>query len=299
VAVEDHVFQGADVRCASCETPNAAAAGFCVNCGSPLDDAHAVAKRQDVDQGAQAGTLKGQRSAEAPDPVDDGSGAGAAAAGMGAFGMGCLALVGLVVVGGALFCLVNLFWTSSTDLEVTGHSWTRTVEVETLSIVNEDDWCSAMPSNARKVRRSQKKKSDKKVPDGETCKTVNVDQGDGTFKTKQECKPKYRKEAVMADWCTWEAEAWKRTDTAKKTGGLTDAPAWPTPKVTGCKTLGCTRLGKKTERYVVKLEEADGTAQECAIDQSKWASMKPGSQWTSAKKMLTGSLTCTDLAPAK
>ena len=305
VAVEDHEFQGADVNCPNCDTPNAAAAGYCVNCGSALDGAKSVGTRSEVDEGGQAGSLKGERDAEkareqAPvDAADGGSGAGAAAAGAGMFGMGCMALVGIVVVGGALLCLLNFFWTSSADLEVTGHSWTRTVEVEKLKTVKEDDWCSDMPSKARNVRKSKKKKKTRKVQDGETCKNVNVDNGDGTFKKKKKCTPKYRDEPVMADWCAWEEEKWKTDDTKRATGGLSDTPKWPDAKVSGCTTVGCTRVGTKTERFVVKLREPDGTNQECAVDPSKWKSMDVGSRWTSAKAVLTGSLTCTDLAPAK
>ncbi len=305
VAVEDHEFQGADVTCVGCDTPNAAAAGFCVNCGSPLDEAGSVDRREEVDAGAQAGSLKGERDAakarETPDAdgSDSGGGAGAAAAGMGMFGMGCLGLVGLVVIGGALFCLINTFWASPTDLVVTDHSWTRTIEIEKLKVVQEDDWCSKLPSDARNVRKSKKKKKTRKIKDGETCKTVNVDNGDGTFKTKEKCTPKYRDEPVMADWCEWEEDDWRTHDTKRAKGGLADTPKWPDAKATGCKDVGCTRIGTKNERYVVHLKEPDGTKQECAVKAARWKSMKKGSSWTSSKGALSGNLTCTDLAPAK
>ncbi|MCB9673581.1 MAG: zinc ribbon domain-containing protein [Alphaproteobacteria bacterium] len=304
VAVEDHKYVGADRRCVSCDTPNSAAAEFCTNCGNALEGAGSVSMKAEVEAGMQSGTRK---PAKAPDPgpakkpeASGGSGAGAAAAGMGLFGMGCLGLVAVVFVGFLIVCLLNLFWTESADLTVKGHTWTRSIELEKLSVSNESDWCNEMPANAKNVKRTEKKKSSKKVKDGEDCKTKNVDQGDGTFKTKKECTPRYREEPVMAAWCSWEAEKWKTFDTKKSTGtGLDSKPEWPKVSVDTCQTLGCSRQGEKKEVYTVELAEADGSKHTCDLKEPKWRTMAVGSKWTGTKAVLTGGLKCTDLEPAK
>ncbi|MEZ4321939.1 MAG: zinc ribbon domain-containing protein [Myxococcota bacterium] len=300
VAVEDHQFVGADLRCPSCDTPNSAAAHYCTNCGNVLEEGSAVSTKGEVDAGAQSGTRKPAKPAPPPEPEPESSGRAGAAAGMGLLGMGCTALIVGVFALFLVVCLLNVFWTSDADLTVKGHSWTRSIEIEKLQTSKEDDWCDKMPASATNVQRSEKERKTRKVKDGETCKTKNVDNGDGTFKTKQECTPKYRDEPVMEPWCRWDEEKWKTHDTKRTSGeGLDSTPEWPTVKVDGCKTLGCTREGSRTERYEVALVEADGTAQTCSVPASKWKSMAVGSSWTGSKKMLTGSLTCSDLAPAK
>jgi len=299
VAVEDHAFVGADRECKSCNTPNSAAADYCTNCGNVLDEAKAIKTKGEVDAGAQSGTRK---PAPKPQESEDqgGGGVSAVAAGGGLFGFGCM---GLLVAGFllmTLLCLVNTFWTESAELTVKSHSWSRTIEIEKLKLVDVEEWCDAMPAGAESVSRTQKKRKTRKIKDGETCKTVNVDQGDGTFKTREDCTPKFRDEDVMDAWCSWKQEKWATSATRKANGeGLDSPPKWPEAKVDGCKTRGCTRTGTKTERYVVKLAEADGALQECAMKEPKWKSMAVGSRWTGSKAMLTGNLNCADLAPVK
>ncbi len=298
VAVEEHQFVGADRTCPACDTPNSAAASHCTNCGSALDEASAVQTKDEVDEGQQSGTRKPAMAPESA--VAEPSGAGPAAAGAGLFTMGCGGLVALAFVGFMIVGLLNVFWTESADLTVKGHSWSRTIEIEKLQMSSESDWCSEMPTGASNVHRSQKKKSTKKVKDGETCKTVNVDQGDGTFKKKEKCTPRYREEPVMAAWCTWDARTWKTADTKKASGtGLGGKPAWPKVSVDNCTKLGCTREGTKKESYEVELAEPDGTTHRCDLKESTWRSMAVGSKWTGSKAVLTGNLKCTDLAPAK
>src|SRR5688572_20468405 len=52
IAVEDHEYTGADKKCGNCQTPNAAKAEFCTQCGSPMKDAKTVALRSEQVAGA-------------------------------------------------------------------------------------------------------------------------------------------------------------------------------------------------------------------------------------------------------
>lgn len=296
IAVEDHVFVGADKRCPACDAPNAANAKCCVGCGSPLDAAKQVGALATVGEGEQSGERKPKKVAEDPKP-EASSGAGAAAGGLfGCGGCGALFVVGILALI-VLMCVAGM-WREPADVTVTGHAWERSIEVEKLQTVKDADWCDQKPSGAKELSRTQKERSKREVPDGQTCKTVNVDQGDGTFRKDEKCTPKTRKEPVMADWCSFEVDRWKTERTERASGtGLSPAPSWPKVTVDGCQRLGCTRQGKKTEKNLVLLEEADGTRQECDVSEARWASMAVGSKWTGSKSVLGGSLSCGDLQP--
>ena len=81
-------------------------------------------------------------------------------------------------------------------------------------------------------------------------------------------------------------------------GSSTPAPRWAEPSVDGCATLGCERLGPRTERYVVVLRDTDdaGERHECTFDQSRWSAFTPGSRWTAEIRVLTGGIDCGSLA---
>lgn len=293
VAVEDHEFVGADCACSRCETPQSADATYCTNCGADMSDATAVGAKGEVDAGAQSGTRKPPPT---PPPEEEEGGSGAAAAGAG-LGLGCTALIALVVVAITAVCCLSIFWRSDAELVVTGHRWERTIAIEKLEMADKDDWCDKMPSDARNVRKSKKKRSTKKVADGQTCKTVNVDQGDGTFKTKEKCTKKFREEAVMGQWCRYEVESWEAQRKAKADGtGLDSTPKWPDAKVDGCKTLGCTRQGKRVESYIVEFAEPDGTKQTCDFSEKKWRTFAKGSSWKASKSVIANSIQCSGLS---
>ncbi|MCA9494662.1 MAG: hypothetical protein KC621_32260 [Myxococcales bacterium] len=296
VAVEDHAFVGVDWVCERCDTPNSNAASHCVNCGDGREGKEKDAKRSaDVDAGAQKGEHEKPKPAEPPPPPPSAKPA-RAAAGLGCLGLPALVVVGLIVVCAGLFCLFSR--SSPTEVKVTGHEWSRQIAIEKLSTTQDSAWCDSLPKDARAVTRSRKEKGSRKVPDGQTCKTVNEDQGDGTFKTRQDCKTKYRNEPIFEDWCTFSVDRWKEARTEKAGGkSLTPAPSWPKVKVDGCSRVGCTREGKRTETYTVRFTDADGKAQSCNLAESKWRSMAVGSRWKASKGMVTGGLSCSDLQP--
>ena len=120
VAVEDHVYVGADRICANCSTPGSAAARHCTACGSPLgDDDATVALVSEPHPPAPAAP---RRTARRP-------------------------IVAVVVV--ALNGLLTvLLWKEEQVLTVSGHEWQRSVEVERLSAVRDGAWCDQVPSRA-------------------------------------------------------------------------------------------------------------------------------------------------------
>lgn len=299
VKLEDHRFTGADKVCANCGTPNGVAANNCGNCGSSLEGAKAAGTLDSrVAGAARSGTLaeaeKARKLAERqamnqppPEPPKK-------------KGRGCLILIGLVIFGLMGFFCLNAFWKKDASFEVTGHAWSRSIDIEVFGPDKADGWCDAMPSGAYDVSKSEKERSKNKVQDGEECHTKQVDQGDGSFKEVEECKPKYREEPVMDDWCRYTVDRWKKDREEKATGNsLSDAPSWPNPSSRGGSSVGSEREGSRHETYTVKLKEPDGSTTSCDLPEARWKGMAVGSRWKGKVGALSGDVDCSGLEPAK
>jgi hypothetical protein len=300
VAVEDHVYHGADRVCPSCQTPNSAAAQHCGNCGSALAGAKEVARRK-----AQAGTsfagetvkdakreqaeLKAAAAGAAPAAVKKPSKRNKIIAIAG--GVGAL-LVGLVVL---------LTWTREGQVEVKGHSWAREIAIEKFGPQSDSAWCDQMPADAYRVSRSREVRSHNKVPDGEDCHTVREDNGDGTFSESEQCTTRYRDEPVYDDHCRFTVDRWARgRSVLAKGAALTPAPAWPAVNITRPgQCIGCEREGPRTEKYLVSLADDKGKVHECSFPQPQWAGFAPKSKWTGEIGVITGHLDCSSLKGAK
>ena len=318
VAVEDHPLVGADLQCGACETPNAANVGFCVACGSPMDEAKAVARRSDVVVG-EGKSFEGERGADArqdhkeqrqekenarrremaglPPESTPESGGTAKKAGMGIVGLGCVGLIAVGIVAIGLFCFLNSFWSSEAKVSVVAQQWERTIQIETFKPVSKKAWKEDVPRTARKIKCREEQRKTRKVEDGETCKTRKKDNGDGTFSEKQECKPKYREEPVMGEKCSFVQDEWTVTD-RKKTEGAGTEPQWPVSGLSGAKNEcpGCQREGNTNEKYILKLEKTDDKSRhECEVPFKKYASFSVGDQVEARFGGLTGSLDCSSL----
>lgn len=277
IAVVDHVFSGADRTCNNCDTPVSRAAEFCHNCGGNMDG-------EDKNVALVS---------EAPEPKP----VAAPPKKSGGMGMAAMGIGGLVIAAIVAGLLVMMFWTREAGVEVTGHSWERSIQIEEFQAVSADDWCSEMPKDAYSVSKSKKEKDTKKIKDGETCKTVKVDNGDGTFKKKEECTPKYREEPIMADFCKYKVNKWDEKNWEKSKGNsVSPSPSWPKVTVKDCKNLGCTRQGSKKESYSLNLVEQEDKKSKlnCDLPEKKWAGVKVGASAV-AQIGVTGGVDCTKL----
>jgi hypothetical protein len=300
IAVEDHEFTGADKNCPACGTANSSKTAFCVNCGSPMDGSAAVKTRSDqvqaegtafADEGAKAAQedFKAQKTAarapqaETPPKKKKKSKVGCV--------VGCLVL-GLLAV--LVLVAVAVLWKKPASVAVVGHSWERTIDIEEYRSVSESEWCDSKPSDAYSVRKESKVRSHNKVPDGEDCSTRRVDNGDGTFSEKRECKPKYREEPVYDDWCSYSVDRWKKDRTVRADGStLSETPAWPVVKLSRTGTCkGCEREGPRGETYTVRFASPEGKSHTCDFSQTQWATYAAGSEYESKVGVLTGKLDC-------
>lgn len=295
VAVQDHVYYGADVVCRYCSTYNSRNSKHCKDCGAPLAEGTHAATRQDQVhavgqyQGETIEHAQRERSGTAqpaPAPKKKRSGL--------AIGI-ALALAALVGIG-----LVALLWKKDATFTVAGHSWQREIDVERFGPVKESAWCAELPSGAQGVRRYRAVRSHENVQVGEDCSTRKVDNGDGTFSEKEECQPRYEKKPVEDDKCDFTVDKWSRAETLTAKGSaLAPEPHWPELKLRrpGCSVVGCDREGPRRETYEVVFENAeDGETGECELDQSRWQALSPGAR-LSAKVGVVGSwLDCDSLA---
>ncbi len=303
IAVEDHVFVGADLRCVACGEASGARCKHCRNCGAPLTEATSVAVRGE--QVHAAGQFGGDSGATAraellTGPTPATTPAKPRRSGLGALaGCGCVAvLVGLTAVI-ALF----LFWRREAAFEVTGHRWERHVAVESFGKATETAWCDSAPAGGREIARTRQERSTRQVPDGQECRTRKQDLGDGTFKEIEECQPKTRSEPVLDDRCTYEVMRWAVARKVTAQGSSADnARSWPSAEISRPGQCdGCEREGARTETYTVHLKEVGGRAREhtCVLPEARWAALREGSRVRSKVNQLTGSLDCSSLTPAQ
>jgi hypothetical protein len=296
VAVEDHVYHGADVLCPACQAPSGAAAKCCGNCGSPLQGGAESRRRADQLAGPGAG-FAGETEADAKREIA-GRGTPPKKSKKGlvvGIVLGVVALIAAVIA-------VLLLWKQEVGLQATGHTWKREVRIEAFQTLSQEAWCDQMPGDAFQVTRSREVRSHNQIPDGEECSTRRQDRGDGTFTETQECKTRYRSEPVYDDKCRFQVNRWAYLRSAFAEGkSLAEQPVWPAIQLKqtsgGADTLGNEREGPRIETYTVWFVDAERKQHSCEMPQANWAATPAGSAWNGEVGVLTGVLDCATLKP--
>lgn len=268
VAVQDHVYVGADKVCSACQSLNAASAEFCGNCGAPLDRAKQAAQgaEREKAEGDTFGTedVQERRKKET-------AGAQAAAAPKPTTNNRSFLVIGLIVVAliaGAVFALTR---TSNASAYVTNFRWERQISVESLRALPASGSCDSVPVDAYGNTRRYEQVGSERVPDGETCRNVQVDQGDGTFREERRCETKYREEPVYGYVCYYTVNRWTSSRVSEAKGDRTSEPAWPNPNLRTGSCLGCERESGRTEEYFLILKTGDREF-ECPVPFDQWQS---------------------------
>jgi len=270
ILAKDSEYFGADRVCAYCKNATGAKAKFCAACGAPLE-----------------GTAEVPRIGAAAPPASP------APASKGRKWLWVSASAGAAALA---FIAVFLSWTKPVSLVVGSHSWTREIRVERFQEVREEAWCDSMPHDARSVSRTRRVRSHRQVHDGEDCRTVRRDRGDGTFAEEEQCSPRLRKEPVYDDECRYAVDRWAHVRSEKKSGSLPMAPSWPEvrPARAG-NCLGCEREGARSELHDVRFRAGDKELSCTLKGGGEWEAFQPGSRWEGRVRALTGGLDCGSL----
>jgi hypothetical protein len=262
VQITGHSYEGSDHYCPNCNSPQGSKAKNCTNCGAPQTD------RKEVKGVAIPVTPKKKRP------------------------WWLFILIAVVVIVGIVFLARWCNRTEDKAITVTAHRWERSIAVEQFGDDQQDDWRDRVPRDARGVSCRSKQRTTKQIPDGETCKEKRVDNKDGTGKVVQECKPKFRSEPVMDEFCRYTVTRWKIIDTIKTAGtGMT--PEWPKaglPPETAPEVHGAKRRGKKTETFFLDME-----GQTCDVSEAVWRKHADKAKITVQVKSRTGDIMCDSL----
>ena len=287
VAVEDHKFVGVDVICPACGQLNSGDAKFCQQCGSPLTDA-AKAKTLDAQTKSAGGVFESSGPRDIVKEQYDaemeriGVKSKEKRGGKTIKGYAIVALV-IAVIGGVI-ALLN--WTESATVVASSHSWERIVRVDEYREFTQMSWRDSQPAGDNMSidfgSCTSKQRSTRQIPDGEICKTVRKDNGDGTFSESQQCTTKYREEPVYDDWCQWRGNRWEESYTRVTSGeGLNPEPYYAevTLNCEGQKRIGCEQA-TYTGKYDVNFTGNENRTYTCAFPQEEWASIPIESVWS-------------------
>ena len=285
VAVEDHDYYGVDRMCPACDNPCSAKIEFCTQCGAPLTDAAKAEQQASQVRAAGASEFEpetakstaevGTKKKKNMKRVLVGGG-GAAAAGV----------------------LTAVFWTQEVGVTLSDHSWVREVEIEDFQPRSKSAWCENTPGDAYRVSRKQEVRSHRQVADGQECSSQRVDQGDGTYREVENCRPKYRSEPVYDSKCYFTVDRWEyaRSITAK---GNDKKPYWPEMKLERSgDCVGCERTGKREEKYLVHLRGKDDRYT-CPLEFVRWNASVPESRWQLEVGAIGGGARCGTLQAIK
>jgi len=268
-AVSGHRFEGADWTCGACTTPNGALAKFCQNCGNPQEGNKSVVLQTDK----AAAAAQALRAAPPKKPSSK-------------VGLLIAAAVAAVIA----IVLVLVLVKKEATVDVVGHQWRRTIDVERYDAVSDSAWCDSLPSGAYSVSRHREERSKKRIADGQDCHDKNVDRGDGTFVVKTECQTKYREEPVYDDKCTFMIDRWHHQRDVVAQGGLAQKPTWPAFSPTGS-GRGAEREAKRSERYTLQLRDAkSGTTHECDYPEASWRAVPERSRHTIQVRLVGGAV---------
>jgi rubrerythrin len=310
VRVENHQFIGRDLECAACGTLNAADADFCENCGASLETATPASTlgEQRIASGRDFKS-SGPRDAAAEQWQAQMAAAGVEQDGKKKRGSGGISMKTVVILGIAALVAVGAFaaafWTQAAGVTVTGHEWERTIVIEEYRYFETQNWDDSPPAGDQ-VRRGtcvQRQRSTRQVPDGEECSTVRVDNGDGTFSTRQECRTTYRSEPVYDDWCDYSGYRWEFDRNITTSGdSVSDTPVWGTVNLNCAneRRTGCEREDRREEAYLVLFDNDDSDATyRCDFPQDLWRNIRVGSDWNIQVRVMDQDAgLCNTLEPA-
>lgn len=288
VAVEDHQFVGRDKVCPNCNGLNAAPAEFCGNCGASQEKAMPAELVTEGDLAVAANAVSPQSAAAVPANALTRTGAGSRVP-------FALAIIAVLVAGG-IFLFTR---TQAQTVTAVDHAWEREIRVEQFQRARDTAWQDQVPSAAYDSTCQRRQRDTRRIPDGETCRTVRTDNGDGTFTEREQCQTNYREEPIYDQWCTFNINRWDYERSVTTTGdSLAIAPVWGAVSLDcTASRLGCEREADRQERYSVTFQ-GDGETYTCVYGLREWLDIPVESTWTIEVRQFGGGAVCDSLVPA-
>ena len=278
IAVEDNIFVGVDVTCPACNQLNSADSEFCQNCGSPLKGGVA-AMTLSAQTAGEEGIFESSGSRDVTQEKFDSEmeRVGVKKKNEGGGIPKWLPIAAVI----AIVACIGIIWfvtrTVETTVNVTGHEWVRTTTIQEYSSFTESSWWNVPVAGDRVVRGicTSRQRDTRQVPDGETCRTVRSDRGDGTFSESQQCTTNYRSEPIYDDWCSYSGFRWEEGRELTLDGGLNDTPDWGNPNLNCANSaqVGCERVSSQVEVYDLLLKGTDGEYR-CPLTAEAWKNAK-------------------------
>ncbi len=298
VAVQDHVYVGADKICPACKTLNAAVTEFCGNCGSPLTkaaEAKKVGERKQAEgQAFETENLKERQKAQAVPAL---AAAAPAAKPKGRSKLPFILIALVVIVGGIIFALTR---TTTNNIYVTGYRWERTIEIEALGPVaqSQNGRCSLAPAGAYNLSERTEKTGSHQEADGQTCTNKQVDQGDGTFREEQQCSTNYKTVDDYGPVCHYTINLWVHSRTAKAEGDKSVTLAWPDANIRTGNLIGSERESSRNEQYYLIFKGDGDKPIECAVPYDQWNTTSMEAAFTVQVGTVLKNVKCETLKPA-
>lgn len=208
----------------------------------------------------------------------------------------------LVIIAAVVGMLIFIFYPRKRDVEITGHSWMREINIENYREVKEQGW--ELPHTARLIRSFRDihhydkvfshyvtRTRTVQVPNGtERYKCGTRDLGNGHFEDKYCTRTIYTTKTENYQEAVYRDEPVYRTkyeyyifrwiiDHKETAQGNTKEVAWPKINLKNTKEW---REGERNEKYIVYYKNSKGKAFEENIPFSRWQKYKVG-QKTKAK----------------
>ncbi len=290
VAVLDLTVEGADVTCPACKTPNAKSADFCRNCASPLTEAAQV--RIMGEQSKGEGQSFVQEDLAARRQAEKVAARGETPSRPSKGNWSWLIIVAVLLIGG-------IWWLTQTreaTVAVSGHSWQREIKIEKFGAVPSSAWCESVPIGAYSVRQYRDVRSTRQIPDGQTCRTVRRDNGDGTYSQRRQCSPKYRSEPVYGNRCDFLVNIWTFSRSAVSNGSNLETPVqWAATNIRVGSGLGAEREGNRNESYTLQFTGNNVKPFTCNVPENQWRSSSIGASFGLKVGQALGNAQCDTL----
>lgn len=305
VAVKDHVFVGADKICPNCSSLNVADAEFCTRCGAPQSAAAQVKAQAAREANTLAGVqrfqtedLDARQMAEKYPHLKPKAAASQRPKWL-------MPVIGAIVLGVIAFALFAIFAKRDETGFVSALNWERTIDIERFVAVQNSQICPA-PADAYNVSSRYEQVGSRQVPDGETCSSRQVDQGDGTFRQERVCTTRYRSEPIYDDVCYYTVNRWGYSRTVEANSATSPNLAWPVTNLNSAAgnssrcngllpVLGCEKEGARKESYTVTITMDNGRTQTCEVPFDEWQDVTVETTFTFKVRVVGGGIDCSTL----